>query len=51
MNTKTMIAKYQEKGYTVKDLHEHYKIHESMGYKNWVSMMKQIVEEIQVKTW
>ena len=52
MNTKTMIEKYQEKGYTVEDLQVNWKEHEgTMTYPEWVSMMKQTVEKIPAKSW
>ncbi len=52
MNTKTMVRKFGEKGYTMEDLQGNWKEHEgSMKYPEWVKMMKQIVEKIQVKNW
>jgi len=52
MSTKTMIKKYEAKGYTMRDLQEHYQIHKAtMSYKDWLQMMKDVVEVIQVKTW
>lgn len=52
MNTKQMIKKYEEKGYTMKDLQEHYQEEkEFMTYPDWVKMMKQVVDQMPVKTW
>ena len=52
MSTKTMVKKYEAKRYTMSDLQEHYQIHKAtMSYKDWLQMMKNLVDEIQVKTW
>jgi hypothetical protein len=51
MNTKTMVKKFEEKGWTMEDLQGNWKAHETGGttYKDWVSMMKQVVEKFPTK--
>ena len=53
MNTKQMVKKYEEKGYTMEDLQGNWKEHEKYGmeYPEWIKMMKSVVDKIQVKTW
>lgn len=53
MSTKTMIKKYEEKGYTMADLQGNWKYHERYGvsYPEWLNMMKTAVEHIPVKDW
>ncbi len=53
MNTKTMVKKFGEKGYTMEDLQGNWKEHERGGttYPDWLAMMKGIVELIPVKNW
>ena len=53
MNTKTMVKKYEAKGYTMADLQGNWKEHEKYGmtYPDWLQMMKEVVEQIPVKDW
>jgi hypothetical protein len=53
MNTKTMVKKYEAKGYTMQDLQANWKEHEKYGvkYPDWLQMMKEVVEQIPVKDW
>lgn len=51
MSTKTLVKKFEEKGYTVEDLNGNWKIHEEGGmeYKDWIRMMKCVVDEMPPK--
>ena len=53
MNTKTMVKKFEAKGYTMEDLQGNWKEHEKHGmeYPEWLGMMKGVVEQIPVKNW
>lgn len=53
MSTKTMVKRYEEKGYTMADLQGNWKEHEKYGveYPDWLQMMKDVVEQIPVKDW
>ena len=53
MNTRTMIKMYEEKGYTMADLQDNWRVHEKYGvsYPEWLQMMKSVVEQIPVKNW
>jgi len=53
MNTKTMVKKYEEKGYTMEDLQGNWRAHEKYGvtYSEWLQMMKAVVEQMPVKDW
>ena len=52
MNTKTMVKKYEAKGYTMQDLQGNWEAHREYGvrYNEWLSMMKGIVDQIPPKT-
>jgi len=53
MNTKTMVKKLEEKGYTMEEIIGNWKAHEKYGveYPDWLQMMKEVVEQIPVKDW
>lgn len=53
MNTKTMVKKYEAKGYTMADLQGNWREHEKYGvtYSEWLQMMKAAVEHMPVKDW
>lgn len=53
MNTKTMVKKYEAKGYTMQDLQGNWKCHEKYGvkYTDWLQMMKDVVDQIPPKSW
>jgi hypothetical protein len=53
MNTKTMVKKLEEKGYTMEEIIGNWKAHEKYGvsYPEWLQMMKSVVEQIPVKNW